>query len=205
MGARSASQKPGVGRRSLFHESEYFFTLYDGMPKAAVHLLVVPKIPMDSALETQSEAFLEAYMQYLERILRILGRLFPEASFRHGVHAIPSLHQMHCHVVSQEFVPSDRRNRLTKDHWPSFQEPFLVPLWVIRKTLFPDGSESGPDHAALKVYLQQCGFDKKALTYFECPRCQETGSLGGAFDHLTACKAPLPLSWQVRDPDATVA
>lgn len=165
-----------------------------------MHLLLVPKVPMDSALCIDSEDFLEAYMMYLEEILGMLGRLFPLLTFRHGVHARPSLHQMHCHVLSQEFVPSDGRDRLAKGHWQSFQEPFLVPLWMIRKVLFSCG-EGRLDASELQAFLEASAVQKGEITQFVCPRCGAVDGLEEAFGHLTRCTAALPLTWPTRVPE----
>lgn len=194
---QSVEQSSGFGRKFLFHEDSEFFALYDGFPKAAVHLLLVPKAPLDSAVCVQSEAFLEAYIRYLEQILGILARLFPEATFRHGVHATPSLHQMHCHVVSQDFVPSDGQDRFKK-HWQSFQEPFLVPLCVLRKVLFPARADRAAS-SELEKYLKICTLQTAQLRGFKCPRCGEACSLEQAFNHLRHCESALPATWPTRD------
>ncbi|CAD7958512.1 unnamed protein product [Amoebophrya sp. A25] len=207
-----------VDKKFVFHESEDFFTLYDGFPKAKVHLLAVPRRRLDSLKDvaflggdhdkrqdqagkgqqgaegeqqavkqdvetfqptrtsksdtrrttgirqhtddvgtsssSPNSSFLEDYLAYVNRILRIVRRLFPKASFRYGLHADPSLTQLHCHIISEDFRSDCLKN---KKHWLSFQPPFLVPLEHVVKVwscLESTGCEAISDCERSQVLVQ---------------------------------------------------
>ena len=75
----------------------------------------------------------------MNSIIASLQKQFPDLTFRHGVHAGPSLKQVHCHVISQDFRSERLKN---KKHWVSFQAPFLVSLDKLYVFL-EGGSEGG--------------------------------------------------------------
>jgi aprataxin len=46
-------------------------------------------------------------------------------SLRIGFHAVPSMSQLHLHLISTDFLGSGLKN---KKHYNSFTTPFLVPI-----------------------------------------------------------------------------
>ena len=61
-----------------------------------------------------------------DQLRRQMPRLAPT---RAGFHAVPSMRQLHLHLISQDFDSACLKN---KKHWNSFATDFFVPpeLWV---------------------------------------------------------------------------
>ncbi|CAD7944197.1 unnamed protein product [Amoebophrya sp. A120] len=118
---------------------------------------------------TNTEKNIDFYLrlqQYIARIQRILRRLFPTkrekaegnntksivkevTHYKHGVHAKPSLQQLHCHIISTDFVSANLKNR---KHWFSFQAPFLIPIWKVLEIL----QGRNVAFSTLEGYIQEC-------------------------------------------------
>lgn len=187
--ARLDAGDPKV-REHFAHTTEEFATLFDGYPKSQVHLLVMPRRRIKSARDLTPEQLpmvrrLAAYTTWL---LEQLSALRPSLTWRHGVHANPSLLQVHVHVLSQDFQSPCLRN---KKHYNSFQPPFLIGL------------------ASLISELETCGNAMGAVTVAEAEawlkrdlRCSACGAeFGSRFAdlkrHLESCRpaASAPLPW----------
>lgn len=95
----------------------------DKYPKARHHWLVLPKedIPTIKSLRMNHLPILE----HLEKVGRnlISDNDLQEAHFRLGYHAVPSMAQLHLHVISQDF---DSPSLKTKKHWNSFTTAYFV-------------------------------------------------------------------------------
>mmetsp|Transcript_27512 Transcript_27512/g.69377 ORF Transcript_27512/g.69377 Transcript_27512/m.69377 type:complete len:359 (-) Transcript_27512:40-1116(-) len=154
-------------------------------------------------------ARLEAYQG---RVVAMLRRLFPRLTFRHGVHAEPSLHQLHVHVISEDFRAAALKNR---KHWLSFQPPFLVPLAHVRElvagSLSGSLAGSGTQTAAaqqgrlreevpeeqLAKYLKQCASDGAGANNSELKCCCADGPV---FPTMPALKRHLETCMEKRPP-----
>jgi len=120
------------------HVAEDFVTLYDGFPKSRFHLLVMPRQRIATVRDLRAEhlPLLRQLSAYTAWILENLASQHPDCTWRHGVHAEPSILQLHIHVLSQDF----RSPRLKhKKHFNSFQHPFLVPLDSVLEDVEADG------------------------------------------------------------------
>lgn len=62
---------------------------------------------------------------YVAWLLEEVSAQHPRLTFRHGVHANPTLLQMHVHIISQDFQGAYLTNKRV---YNSFQPPFLVPV-----------------------------------------------------------------------------
>ena len=100
--------------------------VYDVFPKAKVHLLILPRAPLAKPEELTAEhAPLLRHMHQLAcwlapRLRAAHPGLLP---LRCGFHAVPSLRQMHLHVISLDFdAPDFKRPR----HWNIFNTDYLV-------------------------------------------------------------------------------
>eukprot|EP00747_Dinoflagellata_sp_TGD_P030163 gnl/TRDRNA2_/TRDRNA2_134438_c3_seq1.p1 gnl/TRDRNA2_/TRDRNA2_134438_c3~~gnl/TRDRNA2_/TRDRNA2_134438_c3_seq1.p1 ORF type:complete len:313 (+),score=60.29 gnl/TRDRNA2_/TRDRNA2_134438_c3_seq1:85-1023(+) len=114
--------------RHVVHETEEFVTIYDGYPKSTLHLLVVPRQRVDSLKDLGPEHLpmlrrLAAYVAWALEGLAAAGA--GNVGFVHGIHTVPSLRQLHVHILSQDFQSPCLKNA---KHFGSFQSPFLVPL-----------------------------------------------------------------------------
>ena len=107
--SRAAANPDAVPKKFVFHETDEFFALYDGYPKAKVHLVLLPKASfgksrvgptadIPSILAIPDESFLrklEDYTQFIVTALENIKTLndgFDKTgtrratTFRHGVH-----------------------------------------------------------------------------------------------------------------------
>lgn len=123
----------------------------DMFPKAIRHLLVIPRNPNVSKIhplnafnrnynEYSEEELFELILTYVEKAKdMIVDELFKLSNFdeksqlcefrnkfiRSGVHSIPSLNNLHVHVITQDFHSARLKN---KKHYNSFTTKFFVPF-----------------------------------------------------------------------------
>ncbi|CAL4114076.1 unnamed protein product, partial [Meganyctiphanes norvegica] len=90
-------------------------------PKALYHFLVTPRehIPSLKSLKREQSELL----RYMEAYAHLLATKYPGIDFRYGYHAIPSMSQIHLHMISQEF---DSPCLKTKRHWNSFNSRYFL-------------------------------------------------------------------------------
>ncbi|ODV63029.1 DNA 5'-adenosine monophosphate hydrolase [Ascoidea rubescens DSM 1968] len=135
----------------LYYDSD-FTVVYDKYPKAQVHLLVLPR---DLIKTTQSPFLVFNYKNdpdkvFQNQLLLCIEKTKPIAIqqlvikfpfliqqslnfdeyFKVGFHAIPSLSNLHVHVISKDNL-SERLK--TKKHYISFNSPFLLNLYDLIK------------------------------------------------------------------------
>ncbi|XP_063845818.1 aprataxin-like isoform X2 [Scylla paramamosain] len=88
---------------------------------ARYHFLVIPKInvPNLKALKREQSELL----RYMQDQCHLLASKYPHVEFRYGYHAIPSMSQLHLHMISQDF---DSPCLKTKRHWNSFNTKYFL-------------------------------------------------------------------------------
>lgn len=170
----------------LVHKTDEFVTMYDGYPKAALHLLVLPRQRLNSLADLLPIhlPMLRQLGAYVAWVMEGIAKARPELQLTHGVHAVPSLHQLHVHVVSQDFCSPSMKNA---KHYNSFQPPFLVPLDDITMSL-----EDGTDvRARFGLAHAKQRMEKREL---QCNRCgaEFHRSFAELKRHLATCTAPYP-------------
>ncbi|KAK5942887.1 aprataxin-like protein [Knufia obscura] len=172
-------------------------TIQDKYPKGQVHLLVLPKWqphrdlhPHDAfedpdflvMMRAQAEEALKIAIPMLkEKVFDALQasgmdqkraesvvekRTFAK-DFQIGIHAHPSQHELHVHVISRDMVswhPYGSR------HYQAFNTPFLVPLKLYPLAL---------DDPRREVNYQNANLMKDD---FECWRCGK--NIGSDWDHM---------------------
>mmetsp|Transcript_127216 Transcript_127216/g.341382 ORF Transcript_127216/g.341382 Transcript_127216/m.341382 type:complete len:238 (+) Transcript_127216:128-841(+) len=179
------------------HCTEEFAAIYDGYPKSQVHLLAVPRLRLDGPQDLTAEhlPLLRRLAEYVAWLLRELSAQRPELTWRQGVHAMPSLRQLHVHVISQDFRSPRLKN---KKHYNSFQPPFLVPLQDLVSAL------EGGSLLPLGLGPQAEAHLKRGLT---CAGCG--AAFGNRFAelkrHIDSCVPPPsaapPVAWEQGGPD----
>lgn len=100
--------------------------------------------------------------------------------FRAGLHANPSIPQLHLHVISQDF---DSPSLKTKHHFNTFATPFFLDLedWVIPHLL--ENGRLEPD-----TLFDRAAYLRDAL---RCHRCQQPmPSMSELKAHLHHCTQP---------------
>eukprot|EP00927_Polykrikos_kofoidii_P077410 TRINITY_DN7434_c0_g1_i1.p1 TRINITY_DN7434_c0_g1~~TRINITY_DN7434_c0_g1_i1.p1 ORF type:complete len:640 (+),score=71.27 TRINITY_DN7434_c0_g1_i1:98-2017(+) len=180
----------------VLHRTDEFVTFYDGLPKASVHLLVVPRerIAGLQAVDTCHLQLLKRMAAYVCWVMISVSHQHPELpGWAHGVHAVPTLRQLHYHVISQDF-DSVRMNAIKT--FNSFQPPFLVPLDDIIDEL-----EGNFD---LRGRFRLPSVENELKRDLCCHRCgsQFGKNIEGFREHLGTCTSlptstPLPSRWKV--------
>ncbi|CAB4435588.1 unnamed protein product [Rhizophagus irregularis] len=107
-------QKPEMFPKSeVYYYDNEFVIIFDKYPKAKNHLL-------------------EKGQWVIEKMKQENPKLF----FRMGFHAVPSLRQLHMHVISQDFISPSLKN---KKHWNSFTTEFFIDVEEIERILEKQG------------------------------------------------------------------
>eukprot|EP00439_Symbiodinium_sp_Y106_P032626 s5561_g3.t3 len=146
----------------VLHSTEEFVTIYDGYPKAAVHLLVLPRLRVAGLAQVKEVHLpmirrLAAYVAWIMEILDKSG-----AGWMHGIHAVPSLRQLHVHLLTLDMNTPAMKNA---KHFNSFRPPFLVSLDEVLSTLerggFPERYLEGlhEDMKKRSLCCHRCGMN----------------------------------------------
>jgi len=100
-------------------------TIKDAFPKAKHHYLILPKESLSSlrSLTVKHISLLEHMDKRGQSLAKQLTDKNPNLEFRQGYHAVPSMSQLHMHVISQDF---DSTCLKTKKHWNSFTTDFFI-------------------------------------------------------------------------------
>lgn len=130
------------GPLTLFYDDNVVI-IRDAFPKSLRHYLILPRLPslthlhpLDAFTTLVPEAY-EMMRHYVERAKSMMidslvdeGYLpnhqkdtFRNEFIRAGVHSIPSMANLHIHVISQDFVLPSMKN---KKHYNSFTTAFFV-------------------------------------------------------------------------------
>lgn len=182
---RLDSNDPGV-EAHIVHKTDEFVTLHDGYPKATVHLLVLPRTRIGSVKDLRMEhlPMLQRLARYIASLIDWLGVVRCDLSWIHGIHSVPSLQQLHVHVISHDFRSPCLKNA---KHFNSFQRPFLLAMDDVLTGL-QEGHE-----LSLHFRLHKAEEDMKQKV-LQCHRCHTP--FGRKFaelkKHLAVCNVPIP-------------
>jgi len=174
----------------IFLETSQWMVIYDGYPKAKIHLLLLPK-PSFLAVSGVAELRREAHGERLARLhveaRRIAAKLqqdLPGLRLRLGYHSMPSLQPLHLHIISQDF---DSPSLKTKKHWNSFTTPFFLDATQVETALQEQGRVV-VDRVNAEALLKQalrchgCGAEQKNMPTLKqhLTRCRQVKELGTA-------------------------
>jgi len=117
---------PGAAPDRVLFTTKHCVVAYDVYPKARVHVLVLPRAPIAKPHELIAEhaPLLRHMLQLAEWLAPRLRDQHPGLSpLRCGFHAVPSLRQLHLHLISLDFESAElKRPR----HWIIFNTDYLV-------------------------------------------------------------------------------
>ncbi|NWI70381.1 APTX protein, partial [Todus mexicanus] len=119
-GLKSSMQDP----KMQVYKDEKTVVIKDKYPKARYHWLILPWDPI-SSLKTVTRDHLEL-LEHMHAVGQKMIERCPDRDsleFRLGYHAIPSMSQLHLHVISQDF---DSPALKTKKHWNSFTTDYFL-------------------------------------------------------------------------------
>ena len=135
-------------------------TIKDAFPKAKHHYLILPKESLSSlrSLTAKHISLLEHMDECGQSLTKQLIDKNPNLEFRQGYHAVPSMSQLHMHVISQDF---DSTCLKTKKHWNSFTSDFFIDSQQIIKMLKSQN----------KIELNQDKYDALLKSDLVCHKC----------------------------------
>ncbi|URE49097.1 hypothetical protein MUK42_13977 [Musa troglodytarum] len=161
--------------------SDDFVVLNDLYPKAIKHVLVLSRLHgLDCLVDVRKEhlpllkQMHSVGLKWAETFLRKDSSLI----FRLGYHSVPSMRQLHLHVISQDFDSVHLKN---KKHWNSFNTSFFRDSAEAIKEIERHGVATViEDESLLKMELR-------------CHRCRSAHpNIPRLKSHIANCKAPLP-------------
>ncbi|KAL6771120.1 hypothetical protein ACKKBF_B33995 [Auxenochlorella protothecoides x Auxenochlorella symbiontica] len=182
----SAARDPtgATGMDVIFHD-ELCVGVLDKYPKARAHALVLAREPDLLSVHDLRQRHVSLLRHMLERARGWSAARAAEdpslPAFRCGFHALPSMPQLHLHVISQDF---DSPCLKTKQHYNSFTTPFFLDAerWVIPR-LQAGGRLSAQDLRGAAEHIRRP---------LACHRCgQGLANMPKVKDHLHACRAAL--------------
>ncbi|XP_008789140.2 transcription factor bHLH140 isoform X2 [Phoenix dactylifera] len=171
---------PEKHKNAVMEISNEYVVLNDRYPKAKKHILVLSRLHgLDCLADVQKEHLplmkqLHAVgVQWAERFLSEDASLV----FRLGYHSVPSMRQLHLHVISQDFDSTHLKN---KKHWNSFNTAFFRDS--------TDAIEEIDKYGAAKIN------DEKLLTMeLRCHRCRSAHpNIPKLKSHVANCKFSFP-------------
>ncbi|XP_009480140.2 aprataxin isoform X1 [Pelecanus crispus] len=158
-GLKSSMQDP----KMQVYKDEKTVVIKDKYPKARYHWLILPWDPI-SSLKSVSRDHLEL-LEHMHAVGQKMIEQCPareSLEFRLGYHAIPSMSQLHLHVISQDF---DSPALKTKKHWNSFTTDYFLNSQDVIEMVRSKGKVMVKDHVSelLKLPLR-CHCCKQQLS-----------------------------------------
>jgi len=103
-------------------EDDLVVIIKDKYPKARYHYLIIPKENVPN-LKSLTRTHLPLLKHMHDKGKDLISSSGSSLKFRLGYHAVPSLSQLHLHVISEDF---DSDCLKTKKHWNSFTNEYFV-------------------------------------------------------------------------------
>ncbi|KAL1129170.1 hypothetical protein AAG570_013700 [Ranatra chinensis] len=132
----------------------------DMYPKAELHYLVLPKERIDTLKNLQKD-HVNLLKSMHEIGLELASKKCQNRSIKLGYHAMPSMQQLHLHVISEDF---DSVCLKTAKHWNSFTTPFFIDSLRAIKDLEATGRVMVPSTSECQQLLK---------TKLKCHKCDE--------------------------------
>ncbi|RLN99339.1 hypothetical protein DYB28_006607 [Aphanomyces astaci] len=110
-----------------------FVVVQDKYPKATVHFLVIPRQVLSMGVGDLDREHLPL-LRRMADLVAPLTASFPDLQV--GFHSVPSMRQLHLHVVSTDFSSPSLKH---KKHWHSFTTTFFKPLADVLSTIDSTG------------------------------------------------------------------
>lgn len=166
----------------IFLESPQWMFIYDGYPKAKVHLLLLSK-PTFMAVSDVTKLRREEHGERLARLhveaRRIATKLeqdMPGLCLRLGYHSVPSMQPLHLHIISQEFDSSSLK---TKKQWNSFTTSFFLNPAEVETALQEQG----------RIFVDRVNAEALLKHGLRCHGCGAgQKNMPALKQHLTCCR-----------------
>ncbi|NXC17325.1 APTX protein, partial [Corythaeola cristata] len=141
-GLKSSMQDP----KMQVYKDEKTVVIKDKYPKARYHWLILPWDPVSSLKSVTGD-----HLELLEHMHAVGQKMIEQCpareslEFRLGYHAIPSMSQLHLHVISQDF---DSPALKTKKHWNSFTTDYFLNSQDVIEMVRSKGKVMVKDHVS---------------------------------------------------------
>ncbi|NXJ66305.1 APTX protein, partial [Rostratula benghalensis] len=167
-GLKSSMQDP----KMQVYKDEKTVVIKDKYPKARYHWLILPWDPISSLKSVTRD-----HLELLEHMQAVGQKMIEQCpareslEFRLGYHAIPSMSQLHLHVISQDF---DSPALKTKKHWNSFTTDYFLDSEDVIEMIRSKGKVMVKDHVSKLLTLP-----------LRCHRCkQQLSTIPQLKEHL---------------------
>ncbi|KAJ6819416.1 putative receptor-like protein kinase [Iris pallida] len=172
---------PEKHKDAVIEVSDDLVILNDLYPKAKKHILVLSRFPgLDSLADVRREHLPQLKEMHAVGLKWIEKFQNDDASliFRLGYHSVPSMRQLHLHVISQDFESAHLKN---KKHWNSFTTYFFRDSADVVEEIDMYGSARLND-------------DEKLMSMeLRCHRCRSAHpNIPRLKAHISNCKASFP-------------
>ncbi|TVU47401.1 hypothetical protein EJB05_07001 [Eragrostis curvula] len=166
---------------SILEISDEFVVLKDLYPKAKKHVLVISRMNgLDSLADVKKEHLPLLRKMHSAGVKWAQKFLEEDASlvFRLGYHSVPSMRQLHLHIISQDFNSASLKN---KKHWNSFTTSFFRDSVDVIVEIEQHGSTTTSSD------------DKVLAMELRCHRCRSAHpNIPKLKSHIANCKSPFP-------------
>ncbi|CAN8237596.1 unnamed protein product [Cochlearia groenlandica] len=160
--------------------SDNVVVINDQYPKARKHVLVLARQESLDGLEDVRKENLELLQEMHNVGLKWVNKFQEEDAsliFRLGYHSVPSMRQLHMHVISQDFESDNLKN---KKHWNSFTTEFFRDSVDVIEEVKSQGKANLESEELLKGVLR-------------CMRCKSAHpNIPKLKSHITRCNSEYP-------------
>ncbi|KND00810.1 hypothetical protein, variant [Spizellomyces punctatus DAOM BR117] len=156
---------------------DHLVVIRDKYPKAKKHLLILPRQPRDglAVLSREDLPLLDSMKRKADEVVNEMRKKDASLEFRIGFHAIPSMRQLHMHVISQDFDSAALKN---KKHWNSFTSQFFLDFDTVRSMLDAKG----------QVRYNEATYEAMLKGPLLCHRCKtECRNIPSLKKHIAEC------------------
>jgi len=162
----------------VIFSTENLVVIKDKYPKAKHHYLILPRKKIKDLMSlTMGDLEL---LKELEVAADRLVSKHPKSEFKIGYHAVPSMAQVHLHVISTDFESDCLKH---KKHWNSFNTDYFVNSSSVIEEIETNGYYSAPSQETTKKLLN---------TPLKCNRCDYVPvNFPDLKRHLSKCNVSL--------------
>ena len=164
---------------NILKQDDHVVIIKDKYPKSKHHYLVLPKVAINTLTDLNAShiGLLKHMYIFAQEYLQGLSGDLKGLVFKFGYHAIPSVRQLHLHVISNDFQGAGLK---TKKHWNSFNTEYFVSTVLLVKHLESCG----------KVNFDRGKYsDMLHTTPLTCHMCHKVfAKMPHLKDHISKCK-----------------
>ena len=142
----------------IVHSTDSLVIIRDKYPKAKHHFLILPKKSI-TKLKNIDRGDLSVLTE-MDSEAQKLTKRFPDSEFNIGYHAVPSMSQVHLHVISSDFISPCLKH---KKHWNSFNTDYFIPSTEVIERVEREGKYLEPSSEVSKQLLN---------TPLKCNQCE---------------------------------